>query len=60
MTEEERKKVLRGVELWNAHCNDKGELVNRLFRMCGFVPVNIPILGLMMLSKPTMAMTAIS
>jgi len=60
VTPEERAKIVRGVELWNGHCNDRGELVPRLFRMCGFVPTNIPIIGFMMLAPPTMFITALS
>jgi hypothetical protein len=60
VTAQEKQQILRGIELWNSHCNDKGELVSRLFRMCGFVPVNVPIIALMMLTKPTMGMTAFS
>jgi hypothetical protein len=60
VTQQEKESILRGLELWNAHCNDKGELVTRVFRMCGFVPVNVPIIALMMLTKPTLGMTAFS
>ena len=38
----------------NASTNDTGQLVFKPFRMCGFVPVNIPILCGIVLSKPTM------
>ena len=38
----------------NASTNDTGNLVFKPFRMCGFVPVNIPILCGIVLSKPTM------
>lgn len=60
VTPEERQQIVRGIELWNGHCNDKGELVPRFFRMCGFVPTNVPIIGFMMLAPPTMLITALS
>lgn len=50
----EREQILRGVELMNSSTNDTGELVFKPFRMCGFVPVNIPILCGIVLSSPTM------
>lgn len=45
--------------LWNAHCNDRGELAPRLFRMCGFSIVNLPVTGGMMLAPPTMFYTGL-
>jgi hypothetical protein len=54
ITQDEKQSILRGIELSNANANDKGELVTKPFRMCGFVPVNIPILCGIVLSKPTM------
>ena len=41
----------------NSSTNDTGELVIKPIRMCGFVPVNIPILCGIILSKPTIANT---
>ena len=54
ITQEEKQNILRGIELMNASTNDTGNLVFKPFRMCGFVPVNIPILCGIVLSKPTM------
>jgi len=58
ITEEERSKIIRGIELMNSSTNDTGELVFKPFRMCGFVPMNVPILCGMLLSPPTMKFTA--
>lgn len=44
----------------NSSCNDAGELVLKPFRMCSFVPFNVPIIGAMMLAPPTMLFTALS
>jgi hypothetical protein len=41
----------------NSSTNDKGELVFTPFRMCGFVPVNIPVLMGIVCSAPTMRNT---
>jgi len=41
----------------NSSTNDIGEIVSRPFRMCGFVPMNIPILCGILLSAPTMGNT---
>lgn len=41
----------------NSNTNDVGEIVLKPFRMCGFVPVNIPILCGILLSAPTMRNT---
>lgn len=38
----------------NASTNDQGELVARPLRMCGFVPINVPILLGIVASPPTM------
>tara|TARA_B110001450_G_C17584655_1_gene466444 strand:- start:402 stop:1115 length:714 start_codon:yes stop_codon:yes gene_type:complete len=57
ITVEEKTKIIRGIELMNASTNDTGQLVFKPFRMCGFVPVNIPILCGIVLSKPTMLNT---
>ena len=54
VTQAEKDSILRGIELANSSANDKGELVVKPFRMCGFVPVNIPVLCGIVLSKPTM------
>ena len=42
----------------NANCNDVGDLVFRISRMSGFVPVNVPIICGMFLAPPTMKVTA--
>jgi hypothetical protein len=54
ISEQEKRDIMRGVELMNASTNDVGDLVFRPFRMCGFVPINIPVLCGIILSKPTM------
>lgn len=54
ITQVEKDSILRGIELSNSSANDKGELVFKPFRMCGFVPINIPVLCGIVLSKPTM------
>ena len=41
----------------NSNTNDVGEIVVKPFRMCGFVPMNIPILCGILLSPPTMKNT---
>lgn len=58
MTAEERAKILRGVELMYSSTNDTGEIIARPFRMCGYVPMNIPILCGILLAPPTMKWTA--
>ena len=42
-----------------ANCNDKGELVFKPFRMCGFLQTNLPIISGMLLSPPSMLNTAL-
>ena len=37
---------------------DTGELIPRYFRMCSFVPFNVPILTGMLLAPPTLGFTA--
>ena len=59
ITKEEKENILRGISLANSCCNDKDELVPKLFRMCGFVPVNVPILFGIVLAPPTMFNTAL-
>ena len=59
ITQEEKEKILRGIELMNACTNDQGELVLKPLRMCGFVPINVPILCGMFLSPPTMFYTGL-
>lgn len=59
MTQAEKEAIIRGKELFDSSANDKGELVFKGFRMCGFVPVNIPILCGMLLTKPTMFNTVL-
>ena len=53
VTEEERASICRGVKVMNSSTNDVGKIVPRMFRMCGFVPVNIPILCGMLIAPPT-------
>lgn len=57
ITNQEKEKIIKGIKLMNANTNDVGELVFKPFRMCGFVPVNIPILCGILLSPPTMKYT---
>ena len=57
ITQEERAQIVRGKELMDSHTNDVGELVFKPFRMCGFVPINIPILCGIVLSAPTVRNT---
>ena len=57
VTQEEKLKILNGVDLMNSSTNDVGKVVFKPFRMCGFVPVNIPILCGMLLAPPTMKNT---
>lgn len=42
----------------NSSTNDVGDVVMKPFRLCGFVPMNVPILFGMLLSPPTMKFTA--
>jgi len=57
ITHDEKAKILNGVDLMNSSTNDVGNIVFKPFRMCGFVPVNIPILCGMLLAPPTMKNT---
>jgi len=57
ITKEERESIMRGTALMNSNTNDLGQLVIKPFRMCGFVPMNIPILCGLVLAKPTMTNT---
>ena len=59
VTQDEKSSILKGIELSNSSANDKGELVTKPFRMCGFVPMNIPVLCGIVLSKPTMFNTVL-
>ena len=54
VTEEERLSIVNGVKIMNSSTNDVGHIVPKVFRMCGFVPVNIPILCVMLIAPPTM------
>lgn len=49
----EKAEIMRGIELMNSCTNDVGDLVPKPFRMCGFMPINVPIICGMMLSSPT-------
>ena len=53
ITQKEKENIMHAKNLMNSSTNDRGELVFRLFRMCGFVPVNLPILFGIVFSKPT-------
>ena len=57
VTQEEHEKITKGVKIMNSSTNDVGDIVAMPFRMCGFVPVNIPILCGMLLAPPTMINT---
>ena len=57
ITQKEKEDILMGVKLMNSNTNDVGEIVLKPFRMCGFVPMNIPILCGILLSAPTMRNT---
>jgi hypothetical protein len=57
ITQGEKERILRGIELMRASTNDVGELVPKPMRMCGFVPINIPIIMGIMMAPPTMAYT---
>ena len=57
ISQEERAKITRGVELMNSCTNDVGELVYMPWRVSTFVWINIPIISGMMLSPPTMGYT---
>jgi hypothetical protein len=46
----EREEIIDSSRVWNSHCNDRGEPTPRMFRMCGFVPWNVPILAVMVLA----------
>ena len=59
VTQDEKSSILKGIELSNSSADDKGELVTKPFRMCGFVPMNIPVLCGIVLSKPTMFNTVL-
>jgi len=57
ITAQEYKDILKGTDLMNSSANDIGELVFRPFRMCGFVPMNVPLLVGILFSPPTMKHT---
>jgi len=59
ITQEEKQKILRGIELMRASTNDQGELVSRPLRMCGFLPMNVPISCGFFLAPPTMLHTGL-
>lgn len=58
ITADEKAKILEGLALAQSSANDKDEVVLRPFRMCGFVPMNVPILFGIILSPPTLKFTA--
>jgi sideroflexin-5 len=60
ITQEERIMICRGVKIMNSSTNDVGDIVPRMFRMCGFVPVNIPILCGMLIAPPTILNTVLA
>ena len=57
VTEEEKEKIMAGIRIMNSSTNDVGNIVWKPLRMCGFVPVNVPILCGMLLAPPTMKNT---
>ena len=59
VTADEKAKILEGLALQQSSANDKDELVMRPFRMCGFVPMNVPILFGIVLAPPTIKFTAL-
>ena len=42
----------------NSSTNDVGNIIKKPMRMCGFVPVNVPIIYGLMMAPPTMGYTA--
>lgn len=58
VTEDEKAEIKRGMDLAHSNANDRDELVPRYFRMCGFVPINVPIVVFMLIAKPTFIGTA--
>ena len=54
VTSDERQQIMKGVKVMNSSTNDVGDIVALPFRMCGFVPMNIPILCGVLLAPPTM------
>lgn len=59
VTSDERDKIMKGIKIMNSSTNDVGEIVALPFRMCGFVPVNIPILCGVLLAPPTIFNTVL-
>jgi len=59
ISEEEKTRLLQAQKLMNSSTNDAGDLVKKPFRMCGFVPINVPILCGMLMAPPTMKYTAL-
>ena len=53
VTSDEREQIMKGIKVMNSSTNDVGDIVALPFRMCGFVPVNIPILCGVLLAPPT-------
>lgn len=58
ITEKEKADIIHAKKVMNSNCNDVGDLIVRISRMSGFVPVNVPIICGMFLAPPTMAYTA--
>ena len=54
MTPEERAHIAKAVAIRNSTCNDGNEIVFKPWQLCGFTPMNIPIIAGMVLSSPTM------
>ena len=57
ITEKEKKDIIKGIEYIDTSCNDIGEIVFRPCRLCGFTPMNVPILIGMICTAPTMRNT---
>lgn len=57
----ERKQLERALVIKASAVNgESGEIVPRAFRMCAFLPSNVPILCMFLLAPPTMFCTALS
>ena len=57
VSQQEKADIYRGIQLMNSSTNDVGDLVWKPARLCGFVPLNVPIIAGMMLAPPTMGFT---
>jgi hypothetical protein len=59
ISEKEKTDIIRGHYLWGSSCNSDGDLVFKPFRLCGFMPLKVPIYCGIFLTAPTMLNTAI-